>query len=302
MSVGSCLSLLFIGNSFTSFSNLPQLVADVASSEGWCRPTLGVNTPGGFTFEQHRSDEQTLRLIARGGWDAVILQQQSELPAFSAIDSRLKERTMDDAVELGKLVAAASPESPQTKIVLYQTWSRRPDVVGTKDWKAAYGNDTVVMQSRISAWYAAVQAKMDGKPLATVVAPVGDVWQRNFQSDSPLVLHDADGAHPSLAGSFVAALTIYATVYARGNVTASFRAGLEDDVALRCEALVNGFLGDVTVKQQTRPKQTQLTTTQLTTTTATVVTKTKEVAMRSEVAVVRVSAAVVLLMLFATIY
>jgi hypothetical protein len=33
-----------------------------------------------------------------------------------------------------------------------------------------------------------------------------------------------------------------------------------------------------------------------------VVTKTKEVAMRSEVAVVRVSAAVVLLMLFATIY
>src|SRR4051812_45886499 len=73
--------VLFIGNSYTYVNNLPQIVADVASSMG---DSLIYDSYaiGGYTLEQHFADSNCTNKIKAGGWDYVILQEQSQLPAW----------------------------------------------------------------------------------------------------------------------------------------------------------------------------------------------------------------------------
>src|SRR4051812_10943292 len=73
--------VLFIGNSYTYVNNLPQIVADVASSMGDSL-IFDSYTIGGYTLEQHFADTNCTNKIKAGGWDYVILQEQSQLPAF----------------------------------------------------------------------------------------------------------------------------------------------------------------------------------------------------------------------------
>ena len=64
--------VLFVGNSYTFYNNLPQLVADIALSLG---DTLihDSSTPGGATFNAHSSNSQTLSKISQQQWDYVVL-------------------------------------------------------------------------------------------------------------------------------------------------------------------------------------------------------------------------------------
>lgn len=72
--------VLFIGNSYTEVNNLPQMIYDIAENMG-DRMTFGSNTPGGCTFMQH-CNNQSMSMIQEGGWDFVVLQEQSQLPSF----------------------------------------------------------------------------------------------------------------------------------------------------------------------------------------------------------------------------
>jgi hypothetical protein len=75
------LSVLFIGNSYTSVNNLPQLVQSLSTSAG---KTLNIdaNMPGGYLMSSHLSDATTISKISQGNWDYVILQEQSQIPTI----------------------------------------------------------------------------------------------------------------------------------------------------------------------------------------------------------------------------
>jgi hypothetical protein len=62
-------------------------------------------------------------------------------------------------------------------------------------------------------------------------APVGVTWQ-NILNDTALVLHDNDNSHPNLDGSYVAALTIYSSIWKEHSVGIVFNAGLTSSRAL----------------------------------------------------------------------
>ena len=72
---------LFLGNSYTSYNSLPNLVEDIATSLG---DSLihDRNTPGGQTIAGHASNVTSLSKIASQEWDYVILQSQSQEPSF----------------------------------------------------------------------------------------------------------------------------------------------------------------------------------------------------------------------------
>ena len=73
-------NVLFVGNSYIYTNNLPQMTANVASSAGY-RMTWQSNAPGGCTFMQHCAN-QSMTMIRNGGWDFVVLQEQSQYPSF----------------------------------------------------------------------------------------------------------------------------------------------------------------------------------------------------------------------------
>lgn len=73
--------VLFIGNSYTAANDLPKLVANMAASTG---DTLeyDMSAPGGVSFFNHIdpyaiSYIHTLTKLKAGGWDYVVLQEQS---------------------------------------------------------------------------------------------------------------------------------------------------------------------------------------------------------------------------------
>ena len=74
-------SVLFIGNSYTYYNLVPGIVRELASFEG---RDLRVEmfTIGGCTMERHLEQADCRDLIERGGYDFVVLQDQSLHPAL----------------------------------------------------------------------------------------------------------------------------------------------------------------------------------------------------------------------------
>ena len=75
-------NVLFLGNSYTYGNNLPSLVESIAQSLG---DSLyhDQNTPGVYTLNGHSTNNNSIGKIQLGGWDYVVLQDQSQIPSFA---------------------------------------------------------------------------------------------------------------------------------------------------------------------------------------------------------------------------
>ena len=52
-----------------------------------------------------------------------------------------------------------------------------------------------------------------GEEFAAIVIPAGTAWQKLLAKHDKPVLHAEDGSHPTVAGSYLAACTFYATLF-----------------------------------------------------------------------------------------
>ncbi len=82
------------------------------------------------------------------------------------------------------------------KMVLFMTWARKnePD------------NQSLLTDSHNKI----------GKELGASVVPVGTAWQKLVAKHDKPVLHAEDCSHPTVAGSYLAACTFYATLFGGG--------------------------------------------------------------------------------------
>ena len=199
--------ILFIGNSFTSYHDLPKMVADLAEAGGQRPVRYESQTPGGYTLEQHWKDRKALPRIQSGRWDFVVLQDQSEAPILRR----------DAMFEYGKKFDAEIKKQ-RAKTILYETWAlqNKPD-----------------QQTAISKAYEGLSKELNAR-----LAPVGNAWQTALGSDKKLVLHDTDQKHPNAAGTYLAACVFYATIYSKSPEGLPGRiGGLSNDEAQRLQAI-----------------------------------------------------------------
>ncbi len=172
--------VLFIGNSYTAINGgLDKQLAGLSPATSTQQVTVG-----GYTLEQHWNAGQALPLIREGGWNFVVLQEQSQTPVFSADKFRSFARQFDKEIKA---------EGGQT--VLLMTWER-PD-------SAAAG----VTTANLAAAYSAAGAELGAR-----VAPAGLAFARSLRERPDLVLNGADG-HPTLLGSYLAACVLYGTLF-----------------------------------------------------------------------------------------
>ena len=75
--------VLFLGNSYTFYNNMPNLISQIALSlDDTLNPTS--NTPGGWKLEDHAvQNSSSLQLLNQQKWDYVVMQAQSQEPSFS---------------------------------------------------------------------------------------------------------------------------------------------------------------------------------------------------------------------------
>lgn len=224
--------VLFIGNSYTSYNNLPELVRQLALSMGDTL-TVASSTPGGHTFQQHCTNATTQGLIAQQAWDFVVLQEQSQLPSFP--DGQVAQQCLPFAAQLVDTIRAYSPCA---EAVFYMTWGRENgDASNCATWPPVCTYDG--MQALLRERY--LQMAVDNDAFA---APVGAAWKRIRELHPGIGLYVGDGSHPNPSGSYLAAATICSTIMRRSCSAATYTAGLQADTAALLRSIASGIVLD----------------------------------------------------------
>ncbi len=218
------LRVLFIGNSLTYSADLPAMIQGLARTAG-VNLLYDQHTPGGARLLNHAADPQVHALLARGGWDAVVLQEQSEWPAFS--DEQVRSGIEPYATALATEARAASPSA---RLLLYETPARRDgdsQNVSVSPELATYEG----MQLRIDRTYERLAALLRG-----TVVPAGEAWLLARREHPEINLY-ADAVHPGRIGAYLIACVFHATLLERSPVGSSYAAGLEPAVATTLQAI-----------------------------------------------------------------
>jgi hypothetical protein len=178
--------------------------------------------PGGFPLSSHLNDATTFSKISQGNWDYVILQEQSQIPTIEFY------RYNDMYPAMTDLKSLIEQYNPCAKIITYMTWGRRfggqqCDPSGTY-CSPVFANFNHMQDSLTSAYLEI------SEQLNIQCAPVGVTWQ-NILNDTTLVLHSGDNSHPNIDGSYVAALTIFSSIWKKSSFGLTYTAGLTSQLA-----------------------------------------------------------------------
>jgi len=260
-------NMLFIGNSYTGFHNLPNLVEEAlvagkpeeySSKSPWIKSRISAegattatstastkttkqvhvasHTPGGETFAGHRKGLEfgddfpcyhydyyyrgdylrrwiTLSEGKKYYWKWVTLQNHSWQPQFYKSLDTNEQAIYDESVEHAKYINEAIQQHyPHAKTLFIMTWGRPNDDL------------FLTMQENTRQGYLHYVTATSTPDRQTYVAPVGMVFEtiykdqlaagieRPAKSSLFYDLYDKGDHHPSLLGSYVAAVTIYATM------------------------------------------------------------------------------------------
>lgn len=224
--------VLFLGNSYTNYNNLPVLIDNLANAAG-NDIIRDSNTPGGYTFNQHANSATTLTKIKAQDWDFVVLQAQSQEPSFSP--AQVANQTYPYAAILNDSILA---NNPCTEPLFYMTWGRKNgDVSNCGSYPPICTYDG--MQQRLRESYLEMAQANDAS-----VAPVGVAWKIVRDLYPTIELYNPDESHPSLAGSYLAACVFYASIFRESAVGNSFVSNLDSLTAYRLQSIASATVLD----------------------------------------------------------
>jgi len=176
-------SILFIGNSFTTRNNLPELLSLLlAASPENPHLSWDVIAAGGASLRRHLNAGEARRLLEKSRFDFVVLQEQSTLPIKN------RKRFHQNVREFVPHI-----ESAGAKPILYETWARVHEPEN---------------QELLTEAYAEI-----GAELGVTVVPAGSAWAAYLERHRTPALHAEDGSHPTPAGSYLAACVFGTTLY-----------------------------------------------------------------------------------------
>ncbi|MCX2743635.1 DUF4886 domain-containing protein [Mangrovivirga sp. M17] len=174
------LKVLFVGNSYTYFWNLPQVVEEMAKTQDF--PMIArQSTEGGTSLEQHwkgEKDLETISIIKSQQWDIIVFQNHS----MSSINNP------ESFMEYGKKFIELAREQG-AEPYLYMTWAREANPMMFDTIQKAY--------------------KKLAEETGTKLVPVGEAWQMARQNNPDIDLFDPDGTHPSPTGTYLTACMFF---------------------------------------------------------------------------------------------
>lgn len=121
----------------------------------------------------------------------------------------MQEQSLRPAIAPEKFFAAvenlaARIRKTGAEILLYSTWGRHSDSADLE--KNGLTNETMTYQ--LAASYEKI-----GKELSIPVAHAGLAFREIYTGESGIDLYNPDLSHPSYAGSYLAAATLYAKIF-----------------------------------------------------------------------------------------
>ena len=221
-------NILFIGNSYTFFNDMPTVYFQTMANACGYRVTVSSITKGAYTLEKFADPSDNYgKLVAsalaqEGVYDYVILQEQSVLPARDPA-----------AFYSGVRKLVASIRQTGAEPVLYATWGRQT------------GSDKLTelnMTNETMTWALAAAYATIGEELQIPVCHAGLAFL-DINTNTEINLYNADNSHPSHLGSYLAAMTLLGGIFGVDPETAPFQGPITDagDAALRKAAKVAVF-------------------------------------------------------------
>ena len=171
------LRILFVGNSYIFFNNLPQMISllsDSLNTKLICKQSVY----GGATLGDHWNSRRGIRtraILEKEKFDIVVIQDNSMWPLEHA----------DSVLMIGKLFCDLIKSKNATPYI-YNTWSRET---------------TPQTQSAINKTYESLALQTQ-----SVLVPVGSVWAEAKAQKPTVQLYMSDESHPSWHGTFLTAL------------------------------------------------------------------------------------------------
>jgi hypothetical protein len=201
--------ILFVGNSFTFYNDMPAMVHQLAAADGGALPVFSVEyTAPSWSLRKASDDDGLADLIEDVPWDTVVLQDRSAYLSFPR--EWWSRETLPYAGSLRREIAAAGGET-----MFFMTWGYEHGI--------ASGDSYDGMQARLADGYTLLS-----EALSADLAPVGLAWRAALRDRSDLDLWKRDGRHPTEAGSYLAACVFYKELTGRDPLGSDYTAGLED--------------------------------------------------------------------------
>lgn len=198
-SPGDSVKILWIGNSYTFFNDVPAMVQSLGALNGLPNSPTRV-LKGGERLKGHLENPVLHEEIKKGGWDFVVIQENSSLPAYST--QFVAEEVKPYAAEIDSLVKVYTPNA---NTIYYMTWGHKNGNIRQTDYPLDDSYED--MQARLITSYTEMAFENDG-----LLAPVGRAWREVRRNHPEIELYTEDNFHPSLAGSYLVANTIFATI------------------------------------------------------------------------------------------
>ncbi|MBI9018383.1 MAG: SGNH/GDSL hydrolase family protein [Phycisphaerae bacterium] len=180
------LNILFIGNSYTYYGDLPEVITQMALAKGRIIHHQQ-QTPGGKSLAEHWQMGKAAQLIDSGNWDIVVLQDQSSMPAVKPEETQKYAKLFCDKIH----AIGATP-------MFYLTPA----------YHAPRSDPIPDMQAKLAKTY--IQVAKENNAL---IAPIGLAWQAAYKHNPDYPLHTQDNSHPAALGVYLNGLVFYAAIY-----------------------------------------------------------------------------------------
>ncbi len=189
------MKILFIGNSYTFFNDMPKLLEALANENGKELVADSVTKGGRHLYsnleEGDEYGEKIKLLVAQKEYDALFLQEQSFFPIVNA------DKFLYGVQSLKELVNAK-------RTILYATWGRK---TGSDKLKELDLTSEEMYKKLTEAYILAAQKSF------SEISHVGKAFLKILNSMPSFELYKPDLSHPSYAGSAVAAICHYNALF-----------------------------------------------------------------------------------------
>lgn len=213
----NCLRVLFVGNSYTSTNNLPNVFVNLAAS-GKHQVEAGMFGNGGWTLSDHAQSSDLLNTLQLSTWNYVVVQEQSEIPAVEASRNPLMYPAARTLVSNIRNAGAGA--------IFFQTWAHR-------DGMPENGMDNFeAMQYEIDMGYLGIAQELN-----VPIAPVGDAWFNAMTQYPQLQLWQEDGSHPTEQGTYLAACVFYAVIFKESPQGLSYTGNIPAETANQLQTI-----------------------------------------------------------------
>ena len=193
------MNVLFIGNSYTHYNNMPFIFQKMAVSKN-IKINVEMNAKSNHTFKMHSARTEMYDAIRSKKWDYVVLQGFSRELKYS------KEHIDTSSLPYFKIILdSIYAVNPCTNVLLFMTWGYEN---GYTELDSSSTETFQEMTNSVENGYKYLSSQFN-----LPIVPVGQIWNLFRQKYPNIKLYQEDEQHPNMNGSYIAASSFYSSIF-----------------------------------------------------------------------------------------